>query len=37
LEPLFLQLKDSEFKQAVEALDGYDASVMGESLSIDPA
>jgi putative molybdopterin biosynthesis protein len=37
LEPLFAQLNDPEFRGAVEALDGYDASVMGETLSIDPA
>ena len=36
LEPLFAQLNDPEFREAVQALDGYDASVMGDTRSINP-
>jgi molybdate-binding protein len=34
LEPLLMVLHEPEFKRAVESLDGYDASVMGETISI---
>jgi putative molybdopterin biosynthesis protein len=36
LLPLFDLLHDSKFKRAVESLEGYDVSVMGETLSINP-
>lgn len=35
MAPLIEQLHDPAFRAAVEALDGYDASVMGEIRSID--
>jgi putative molybdopterin biosynthesis protein len=36
LEPILALLRDPDFKRAVESLEGYDASVMGESTSISP-
>ena len=36
LQPLYDLLQDSKFKRAVESLEGYDVSVMGEMISIIP-
>jgi len=36
LQPFFDLLHDSKFKRAIELLEGYDVSIMGEMISIDP-
>jgi putative molybdopterin biosynthesis protein len=36
LDPFLALLQDPDFRRTVESLDGYDASVMGESISITP-